>query len=73
MRLYKQTEEYVCLSETEAKETIEAYRKDAQEKGYMLASAGFTYKNKKSKGEIIGEIWVVKIVKDISDLWEEIE
>jgi len=71
MREYKRTEEHVCNSEIEAKEAIEGFRDDARNNGYLLSHAGFTYKCKKSKGEIIDECWVVKIVKEISPLWGE--
>ena len=40
MRLYKVTEEYVADSEQEAINLIEAFRKDAEEKGYILSFIG---------------------------------
>jgi hypothetical protein len=73
MRLLKQTIETRTDSENEAKELIEKYRQEAKEKGYTIGSAGYTYKTKKSKGEIIGEAYVVKIVQIFGGLWEELE
>ena len=71
MRLLKETIELRADTEIEAKEIIENYRKDAAEKGYMIGAAGYTYKTKKAKGEIIDEAWVCKIVQNFSGVWEE--
>lgn len=73
MRLLRQTIETRTDSENEAKELIEKYRQEAKEKGYIISSAGYTYKTKKSKGEIIGEAYVVKVVQTFGGLWEELE
>lgn len=70
MRLLKVTEEYCADSELEAREAIENFRKESLEKGYVLGACGFTYKDKKSRGEIIGEAWVVKVVKIYGKVWE---
>lgn len=70
MRLLKVTEEYCADSEQEAREAIENFRKESLEKGYVLGACGFTYKDKKSKGEIIDEAWVVKVVKIYGKVWE---
>ena len=70
MRLLKVTEEYCADSEQEAREAIENFRKESLEKGYILGACGFTYKDKKSKGEIIDEAWVVKVVKIYGKVWE---
>lgn len=71
MRLLKETIELRADSELEAKELIEEYRKNATEKGYTIGAAGYTYKTKKAKGEIIDEAWVCKIVLNFSGIWEE--
>lgn len=70
MRLLKVTEEYRADSEQEAKEAIERFRQESLEKGYMLGACGFTYKDKKSKGEVIDEAWVVKVVKNYGKVWD---
>ena len=70
MRLLKETLELRADSEEGAKECIEQYRKDAAEKGYTIIAAGYTYKSKKSKGEIIDEAWICKIVMQFSEVWE---
>ena len=70
MRLLKVTEEYCADSELEAREAIENFRKESLEKGYVLGACGFTYKDKKSRGEIVSEAWVVKVVKIYGKVWE---
>ena len=70
MRLLKVTEEYCADSEQEAREAIENFRKESLEKGYVLGACGFTYKDKKSKGEIISEAWVLKVIKIYGKVWE---
>ena len=73
MRTYKDTIEIICFTEEEAKQVIESYRQNAKEKGFTIGSAGYTYKTKKSKGELIGELWLTKISMIFGDLWEEID
>ncbi len=71
MRILKQTEEYRADSEEEAIAVIESYKKDAEEKGYILGASGYTYKTKKAKGEIIDEAWVVKVTKILGGVWDD--
>lgn len=72
MRLLKKTEEYRVDSEIEAKEAMEKFRGEAAEKGYSVSSCGYTYKEKKAKGEIIDAAWVVKVVKIYGVVWDNI-
>ena len=62
MRLIKRTEEYVVDS-----------KDDAEKNGYILGASGYTYKTKKAKGEIIGEVWVCKITKILGGVWDDYE
>ena len=71
MRLLKETLEIRANSDIEAKEVIESYRQKAAADGFTIGAAGYTYKTKKSKGEIIDEAWVCKIVQDFGGVWEE--
>lgn len=71
MRILKQTEEYRTDSEEEAIAVIESYKKDAEEKGYILGASGYTYKTKKAKGEVIDEAWVVKVTKVLGGVWDD--
>ena len=69
--LLKQTDEIRANSEEEAKLIMENFRKEAEKENYIISASGYTYKTKKSKGEIIDEAWVVKIVKQIAGVWDE--
>lgn len=71
--LLETTSKFKANSEIEAKNMIEEYRVKASEKGYVLKKASYEYKTKKSKGEIIGEVWVVSITQVFGSLWEELE
>lgn len=70
MRLLKKTEEYRVDSEIEAKEAMEEFRSAAASNGYSVGSCGYTYKEKKAKGEVIDEAWIVKVVKVYGGVWE---
>lgn len=70
--LLETTSKFRASSENEAKEMIEGFRKEAREKGYTVKKAGFEYKTKKTKGEIISEAWVVSVTQVFGDLWEDL-
>lgn len=70
MILLKVTEEYRVDTETQAKEAMERFRVEAAEKGYSVGSCGYTYKEKKSKGEVIDSGYLVKVVKNFGGFWE---
>ena len=57
-------------SENEAKDTIQQLKQEAAEKGFYVKKAGYEYKNKKLKGEIIDEAYVVSATIIHSALWE---
>ena len=66
------TQKFVAKSETDAKDMIEGFRAEAVQKGYVVKKAGYEYKTKKSKGEIIAEAWVVTVTQVFGTLWEDI-
>lgn len=70
MKLLKKTEEYRVESDVEARQMIDDCRTEAIEKGYAIAAAGYTHKEKKMKGEIIDSCEIVKIVKVFGGIWE---
>ena len=70
MRLLKVTAEYRVESEEEAKKMNEDFKKEAREQGYVLNSFAYTRKEKKSKGEIIDEGYLVKVVKVYGGFWD---
>ncbi len=70
MRLLKVTAEYRVESEEEAKQMNEDFKKEAKEQGYVLNSFAYTRKGKKSKGDIIDEGYLVKVVKVYGGFWD---
>lgn len=73
MKTLKITTESRAYTELEAKEAIETFRKEAREKGYIVAAAGYTYKTKKKAGLVIAEAWICKCVAEYNPIWEENE
>lgn len=73
MKLLKMTTEKRAYTEDEAKAAINDFKDSAREQGYIVKSAGYTYKTKKAKGEIVAEAWIVKCVAIYHDIWEEEE
>lgn len=71
MKRLKITEEYRAYTEEEAINTIAKARALQEEGGYVLGANGYKYKTKKSKGQIIGEAWVVTMTKIYGDVWDE--
>lgn len=59
--LLETTQKYSVGTEIQAKDMIEAFRAEAEEKGYTVKKAGYEYKVKRAKGEIIDERWVVSV------------
>ena len=70
MRLLKVTAEYRVESEEEAKQMNEDFKKEAREQGYVLNSFAYTRKEKKSKGDLIDEGYLVKVVKVYGGFWD---
>lgn len=61
--LRKVTYEYDITSEEESTATIEEYKTNALEKGYMVTNSKVDYKVKKDRktGDIVDENWVTKV------------
>ncbi len=57
-------------SENEAKEVIEQLKTEAETKGFYVKKAGYEYKNKKAKGEVVDEAWVVSATIVHGSLWD---
>ncbi len=70
-RLIKQTTKTAYSTEDEAKESIEEIKKECLSNGITLKSFKTEYVTKKSKGEIIGELWVNTVVTEHDNLWNE--
>ena len=67
MKKLKTTIEVRCYSEEEAKDFLEDFRQGARQEGYTVGANGYTYKSKKSKGEIVEEGWLCKCTKIHND------
>ena len=63
MEIMKQTDEIKVDTEEEAKALIEKFKEKARNEGYEITSYSATHKTKKSKGEIIEDFYICKIVK----------
>ena len=72
MRKLKVTEEFKAYSEEEAIQALEALRANQNKEGYILGANGYKYKEKKAKGEVIGQAWIVSATKIYGDVWEDI-
>jgi hypothetical protein len=70
MRVLKQEYEIRCESDAEAKSVIESFKKEAEDKGNTLISSSTTYKEKKSKGEVIDAAFVVKVKICLGTIWD---
>lgn len=72
MLILKETCEYRVDTEEQAKEAMEILRDSAATKGYTIGSCGYTKKEKKAKGEIIDEAFLIKCVKIYGTIWDNI-
>lgn len=73
MRLLKVTEEYRAESEQEVKEMNEQFKTEAKSEGYILNAFSYTKKEKKAKGEIVDEGYLVKVAKVYGGFWDGLE
>jgi hypothetical protein len=73
MRLLKVVEEYRAESEQEVKEMNERFKTEARTEGYMLNAFSYTKKEKKSKGEVVDEGYLVKVAKVYGGFWDGLE
>ena len=73
MRMLKVTAEYRAESEEEAKQMNEDFKEQARREGYILNSFAYTKKEKKSKGEVIDDGYLVKVVKVYGGFWDGLD
>lgn len=73
MKILKVTAEYRAESEEEAKQMNEDFKKEARDQGYILTSFAYTKKEKKSKGEVIDDGYLVKVVKTYGGFWDGLD
>ena len=61
--LTKQVDEHTVYSEEEAEAIIQKFKDNAGAEGYEVVNYSSVHKEKKSKGEVIDEYYIVKITK----------
>ena len=70
MVMLEKTTKYRCDSEQMAKEQMETFRQEAKEKGYLIKKMGYEYKEKKAKGEVIDQAWILSVTNVYANVWE---
>lgn len=70
MRIIKTVETIRVESETEAQTLINKAKDDQQTGDYILKKAGYEYKVKKSKGDIIDDCYIVSLTKEFGGIWD---
>lgn len=70
MKKLKVTEEFRAYTEEEAIKALEEARGAQMKEGYILGANGYKYKNKKAKGEIVDEAWVITLTKIYNEVWD---
>lgn len=63
-------EVYRVDTEEEVRAFNEELKADAFENGYVLKSYSYTLKEKKLKGEVVDQAYVVKVVKEYAGFWD---
>ena len=71
--LLETTSKFRAETEIAAKDMIEQFRAEASQKGYIVKKAGYEYKTKKAKGEIIATKFIVEIVQTFAGIWDDLE
>ena len=61
--LIEETKKFKVDTEAEAATLIDTFKQEQAEGGYVLSKAGYTRKEIKSKGEVIGEVFTVTVTK----------
>ena len=69
-KLISVVEQYRFDTEEEASNFLEECKADANSHGYTLKSYTSTKKEKKAKGEIIDEGYLVKVSKEYDSFWD---
>ena len=73
MRILKVTEEYRAETEREVEEMNEDFKAKAATHGFVLNSFSYTKKEKKSKGEVIDDGFLVKVTKIYGGMWDGLD
>lgn len=73
MKVIKSTVQYKVATEDEAKALVDAVQEKGATEGYEVAGYKIVRKQKKSKGEIIAEAYLVEITCKYGEFWGEDE
>lgn len=73
MRILKEIIEYRVESEEEAKELNSILKDKSNKEGAILTSFSYTKKEKKQKGEIIDDGYLVKATKLYGGFWDGLD
>lgn len=72
MNILEETYKISADSEQQAQQIIDEYKANQRNGGYVLKKGSFELKEKKSKGEVIAQKYVVSLVLVKGELWEGI-
>lgn len=76
MRTLKVTTEYAVDTEEEALAFIQTAQKESMnpqnEPAFSISSSGYAQKEKKAKGEVIAEQFIIKITRVFDTVWSNI-
>lgn len=71
--LMEVVETYRLYNEDDVRPFIEEVKAGETEGHYLVKAYSSVHKEKKQKGEVIAEAWVVKISKSYAGLWDDLE
>lgn len=72
MNILEETYKISADSEQQAQQIIDDYKANQRSGGYILKKGSFERKEKKSKGEIIAERYLITVVLTKGELWEDV-
>lgn len=70
MKTLEVTTKIRAYSEEEARDFLDNFKAKSSAEGYVVGANGYTYKSKKSKGEIIDEAWICKCTAIYNEVWD---
>lgn len=70
--MMKQSVQYRFDTENQAMEFIKDQKEKSMDEIYTITKSGYTRKEKKAKGEVIAEAFVVDITYNYSGLWDDL-
>lgn len=73
MTIFKEVRTFICDDERVADAKIAEERKRAEDEGFLIGKTSTVHKEKKAKGEIIGEHTLLSIEYKYCDEWGDLE